>query len=148
MSGLLEPLRPLSIAWNWQLGFDSFSGAILSLSMWTSVIFWTVDIFINLNTGVYIQGHLVHSRRAILKRYAGTWLALDLSIVAVDYINLVEDEANLQFVGFLRFGRLFRALRMLRLLKMTKLDRLRESKVDGSSGFGAEIMQNATSFSE
>ena len=70
--------------------------------MWASVVFWSADIFINLNTAVYIQGHLVHSRRAILKRYAGTWLALDFSIVAVDYINLVEDgHAFRAFLGSL-----------------------------------------------
>jgi len=113
---------PLSIAWDWKMGFDTVSGSILSVSIYVSLVFWTVDIFLNLNTAVYIQGQLVTKRRAIFRRYLSTWFFLDVTIVILDYLNLAQDyDSNL---SFLRFGRIVRAFRMLRLLKMTKLDEI------------------------
>eukprot|EP00435_Cladocopium_sp_Y103_P037287 s20_g9.t2 len=111
---------PLSIAWDWSWGFGSVSGAILSGSIYVGLVFWTLDIVLNFNTAVYIQGQLVTKRRRIMRRYLSTWFALDISIVILDYLNLAQDyESNL---SFLRFGRIVRAFRMLRLLKMSKLD--------------------------
>ena len=82
---------PLSIAWDWKMGFDTVSGSILSVSIYVSLVFWSVDIFLNLNTAVYIQGQLVTKRRAILRRYFSTWFFLDVSIVTLDYLNLAQD---------------------------------------------------------
>lgn len=111
---------PLSIAWYWDMGFGRVSSYILSISVGVSVVFWTLDIILNLNTAVYIKGQLVHDRSAILKRYLSTWFVLDISLVSLDYLNMAQD-LNL---SWLRFGRIFRAFRMLRLLKMTKLDEI------------------------
>ena len=82
---------PLSIAWDWKMGFDTVSGSILSVSIYVSLVFWTVDIFLNLNTAVYIQGQLVTKRRAIFRRYLSTWFFLDVTIVILDYLNLAQD---------------------------------------------------------
>eukprot|EP00438_Fugacium_kawagutii_P004329 Skav220061 [mRNA] locus=scaffold1709:116943:126732:- [translate_table: standard] len=70
---------PLSIAWAWRMNFETVSGTILSLSIYISLFFWTIDIILNLNTAVYIQGQLVFKRRRILIRYLRTWFFLDVS---------------------------------------------------------------------
>ncbi|CAJ1395704.1 unnamed protein product, partial [Effrenium voratum] len=115
-------LLPISIAWDWRLGLDNAASTLLFCSIWSSLVFWTLDVLVNLNTAVYIKGLLVHRREAILSRYMRSWLLLDISLVSLDYLNVAQDfDTDL---AFLRFGRIIRAFRLLRLLKMTKLDEI------------------------
>ena len=67
-------------------------------------MFWTVDIVLNFNTAVYIQGQLVTKRRRILRRYLSTWFALDISSSGDNTVrwllcflnNVVDPRKNLE----------------------------------------------------
>jgi hypothetical protein len=68
------------------------------------LVFWTVDIVLNFNTAVYIQGQLVTKRRRILRRYLSTWFALDISSSGDNTVrwllcflnNVVDPRKNLE----------------------------------------------------
>lgn len=90
-------LLPISIAWDWRLGLDNAASTLLFCSIWSSLVFWTLDVLVNLNTAVYIKGLLVHRREAILSRYMRSWLLLDISLVSLDYLNVAQ--AGKQWLG-------------------------------------------------
>ena len=66
-------LLPLSLAWDWHQGTDEAGSFFLLVVFLLSLLFWSVDICMNLNTAFYQRGFLVFSRWEILKHYLQTW---------------------------------------------------------------------------
>ena len=66
-------LLPLSLAWDWHQGTDEPGSLFLLVVFLLSLLFWSVDICMNLNTAFYQRGFLVFSRWEILKHYLQTW---------------------------------------------------------------------------
>ncbi|CAE7250487.1 Hcn4 [Symbiodinium sp. CCMP2592] len=130
-------LLPVSLAWDWKMSFDDAGSAYLALSIWCSLVFWTADIFVNLNTAIYIKGKLTLSRAAIFWRYLKTWLILDVTLVSLDFFNMgyigPDFEGDLTVFRAGRVVRVFRVFRLLRLLKMTKLDEITQ-EIAASTG--------------
>ena len=61
-------------------GLESPPGQCKSLR---TRMFWTFDIFFSCSTGVVrADGSVEYDMKTILKRYAKTWLAMDLLIAA------------------------------------------------------------------
>ncbi|CAE7227650.1 Kcnh2 [Symbiodinium sp. CCMP2456] len=64
-------LLPISLAWDLQKDTTD-TPSWVNLGFFTfSLLFWTVDIFINLNTGVFHKGQLVFSKQLIFMQHLG-----------------------------------------------------------------------------
>ena len=66
-------LLPLSLAFNWNSNTQDAGSFFLLLDFVASVIFWTLDIFMNVNTAIYERGTLVLDRKQVVKHYLKTW---------------------------------------------------------------------------
>eukprot|EP00930_Biecheleria_cincta_P083080 TRINITY_DN7270_c0_g2_i6.p1 TRINITY_DN7270_c0_g2~~TRINITY_DN7270_c0_g2_i6.p1 ORF type:complete len:1024 (+),score=174.73 TRINITY_DN7270_c0_g2_i6:679-3750(+) len=122
-------LLPVSLAWGLEMGTQDAGRAILLAAFLISFAFWCMDILVNFNTGVYLQGQLVESHRKIATRYAITWLPFDSMLVSIDLATMITDfggstSGTSSGVSALRMLRLIRALRALRLLRVLKMSRL------------------------
>eukprot|EP00933_Yihiella_yeosuensis_P041049 TRINITY_DN35495_c0_g1_i1.p1 TRINITY_DN35495_c0_g1~~TRINITY_DN35495_c0_g1_i1.p1 ORF type:complete len:820 (-),score=120.67 TRINITY_DN35495_c0_g1_i1:80-2539(-) len=101
--------------------FTFSDNAFLTLMDWTTRLFWTFDIGWSCCTGVVLEdGRIAYDRKTILKRYAKSWLALDLVIVISDWIGLFMSS------GDLGMGRLARVFRMARIARLVRLKRLQD----------------------
>ena len=84
-------LLPLSLAFGWTSGTQDAGSFILLLDFIASVFFWTLDIFMNVNTAFYSKGALVYDRHAIVRRYVKTWLlGLTAALAGSPYSPLVS----------------------------------------------------------
>lgn len=94
----------------------------LELMDWTTRLFWNVDIGWSCCTG-YVQadGTVEFQPRAILKRYARTWMCMDLFIVASDWISLIISSGGL---GISKLARIFRIVRVVRLLRLVRMQEI------------------------
>ncbi len=66
-------LLPLSLAWDWHQGTKDAGSLFLLVVFLLSLVFWSCDIMMNLNTAFYQRGYLVLSRWEIFKHYMQTW---------------------------------------------------------------------------
>lgn len=57
---------PPSLAWDVKMTQPTFGGWYVMVSFWMSLIFWSFDFPINLNTAVYVKGTLQFGRDKIL----------------------------------------------------------------------------------
>ena len=110
------------------------TGYWLGFEIIISIIF-VLDIVANFNTVFFdpIKGKWVLSRRRIAKRYAESWLWLDLpGSVPVELIDIAWHGAagHAGALGLLRMLRLFRLLRLLRLLKIDEYVEVLENATD------------------
>ena len=80
---------------------DQFDSSIMDDIIF---IFYTVDIFLNFNTAVYVKGNIVFDRWVIAKAYLKVWFWIDLISTFPFYLMIEE---------FTFFSR----LRLLRLLR-------------------------------
>lgn len=128
-------LLPLSLAFGWTSGTQDAGSFILLLDFIASVFFWTLDIFMNLNTAFYSKGALVYDRHAIIRHYVKTWCVLDVCVVVLDYVTLanVLAEDRGADLTVLRFARIIRAFRLVRLLKIARFDDLMQ-EIAASTG--------------
>mmetsp|Transcript_11044 Transcript_11044/g.24534 ORF Transcript_11044/g.24534 Transcript_11044/m.24534 type:complete len:963 (-) Transcript_11044:107-2995(-) len=87
-----------------------------------SLAYWTLNIPASLCVGVIVDGVLIMEPRRILKRYAMTWMGIDLIVVIPEWIfttmSVGGDSDTGQFVKLLRMWRLFRTARLLRILRL------------------------------
>ncbi|CAE7223254.1 Kcnh2 [Symbiodinium microadriaticum] len=91
-------LLPISLAWDLQKDTTD-APSWVNLGFFTfSLLFWTVDIFINLNTGVFHKGQLVFSKQLIFMQYMRTGLLLDLALVGLDCEDEQQGIAGLPMV--------------------------------------------------
>ena len=66
-------LLPLSLAWDWHQGTKDAGSLFLLVVFLLSLVFWSFDIMMNLNTAFYQRGYLQLSRWEIFKHYMQTW---------------------------------------------------------------------------
>jgi hypothetical protein len=97
-------------------GFTTFMG-------WTTLLFWTCDVFGSLFTGYYENGKLVMKQSKIIKQYLKGWFWIDMIVVGPDWVmKFMGSMSNVAGLGrILRTARIMRILRMLRLMKLKKL---------------------------
>merc|ERR1740129_789421 len=98
----------------------------LMLMEWTTRLFWTLDMGMSTVTGITRKDGTVELEWcAIVKRYLRTWFALDVFIVASDWLELIAQGAEgAGGAGFL--GRLSRAFRIVRVVRLLRLVRMKE----------------------
>ena len=116
-------LLPFSIAFEnklteYQHAFTVYNNVLLG--------FFLVDIFINFNIAVNLEGTLVKDRKIIGMRYLNGWFLIDL-ISTFPFQDILESLANstnssnhLYFRAF-RFLRFFRVIRAIRVIKLKSL---------------------------
>eukprot|EP00930_Biecheleria_cincta_P018711 TRINITY_DN14482_c0_g1_i1.p1 TRINITY_DN14482_c0_g1~~TRINITY_DN14482_c0_g1_i1.p1 ORF type:complete len:1225 (-),score=207.45 TRINITY_DN14482_c0_g1_i1:117-3791(-) len=120
-------LLPLSLAWDLPLTPSTVGGALLCVTFWIAFMYWCSDIFMTLNTGIYVNGRLAVDRRCILVKYLKSWFTFDLVLVSIDvgtaYSEFVEagGGSGTAVLRSIRSFRVLRAMRLLRLVKMSKL---------------------------
>lgn len=91
----------------------------LATMEWCTRVFWTFDIVWSCCTGITMPDGSIEYRPAfILKRYAKTWLGLDLFIVGSDWMGLLFSSGG---IGFSRLARVSRIVRVVRLLRMVRM---------------------------
>lgn len=99
--------------------------------------YFIIDIFISINTGVYINGVLCLNRIRIIINYFKFWFWLDISasfpyellISPKTYFSIepklttnIQNNANApQILRLLKFMRFMRFLRLLRVIKLQKI---------------------------
>ncbi|CAK8992578.1 unnamed protein product [Durusdinium trenchii] len=89
---------------------------------WTTRLFWTLDIFFSCFTGVVMaDGSVEYNIKTILKRYAKTWLTMDLVIVLSDWSEVVFSSGGVAMLSFARTTRIIRIVRLLRLVRMQEI---------------------------
>lgn len=77
---------PPSLAWDVTMSSPTLGGTYVTISFWISLVFWSVDLPVNLNTAVYIKGTLQSGRRKILH------LGSDLPQTAVQpHLGFLQD---------------------------------------------------------
>lgn len=102
--------------------YDMPENAFLDFMEWTTRLFWTFDIFFSCITGVVMtDGSVEYNIRIILKRYAKTWLTMDLIIVLSDWSEVVFSSGGVAMLSFARTTRIVRIVRLLRLVRMQEI---------------------------
>mmetsp|Transcript_85226 Transcript_85226/g.155325 ORF Transcript_85226/g.155325 Transcript_85226/m.155325 type:complete len:536 (-) Transcript_85226:20-1627(-) len=129
----MNPVGPVRMAWNtmclvWifydlfmvpMAAFDLEDVKALQVIEWILTIWWTLDMYMTFRTG-YIVGSRVEMRpREIAVNYACTWLACDLVIVIVEWVNRCF--AAFSSASILRTQRALRFVRILKLVRVVKL---------------------------
>jgi len=115
-------LLPMSLAWDFSMTDDGIGGTLTAVSFYISLVFWTADLPVNLNTATYIRGRLVMRRRSILWHYSRSWMMFDVFVLSLDYGYLALSTD----VVLLRFVRILRVVRLVRIVKLSKLNTMIE----------------------
>merc|ERR1712216_878275 len=89
------------------------------------IVLWSADIVMNFRTGIFLQGKLVVDAGLVARRYARSWLFLDILLVALQVLELCVSLNDLSHIRLLRVLRLFRLLRLARLQRFSKAMELR-----------------------
>lgn len=118
-------LLPPTLAWDVPMAMTSAAGMYVRLSFFVSLVFWTIDLPINLNTAVYVKGTLAMGRYEILKYYFQSWMIFDILIIAFDYLFIIFNLGQTD-LHILRFARILRVLRLIRIIKLSKLNTMIE----------------------
>lgn len=97
--------------------------AFLKTMDWITRLFWTIDIWWSVTTGVVLpDGKINFEVRFIMKRYLKTWFALDMLIVGSDWMEVILTSTNVAGIGRLaRITRISRVVRLLRLVRMQEV---------------------------
>jgi voltage-gated potassium channel len=96
------------------LGYELSSWLLLG-ELWITAIY-SIDIFINLNTGYFERGHYVHEPSKVRKHYLKGWFWIDLlSAIPFEYLSSLVDLELSPLWNFL-----FHAFRVGRLLHLTE----------------------------
>merc|ERR1719229_1651967 len=89
--------------------------------LWTTKVWWTVDMLASFGTGFVKSDGLVEMRaEKIAWRYIRTWFPFDLLLVCFEWFDLARPGGEEDATGFARLGkasRTFRIIRMVRLLR-------------------------------
>ncbi|CAD8197993.1 unnamed protein product [Paramecium pentaurelia] len=82
-----------------------------------------IDILLQFNTAIYIDGNLVQDRIVIVKEYLKLWFWIDLiSSFPYDIIfDSPEMQSKAQVIKLLRFIKFIKVIRLLRALKLKKI---------------------------
>eukprot|EP00930_Biecheleria_cincta_P033587 TRINITY_DN23276_c0_g1_i1.p1 TRINITY_DN23276_c0_g1~~TRINITY_DN23276_c0_g1_i1.p1 ORF type:complete len:969 (-),score=142.91 TRINITY_DN23276_c0_g1_i1:43-2949(-) len=139
-------LQPISLAWeirnnNW----------IYAFSM-CSLVFWTVDMFLNFMTGFYTaNGELELRLGRIAKKYVKGWFFCDLTINGLDWVGIFLEFANdpggsnSAARDISKAGRLVRTARILRIFRIVlRLKSLGRAIISPRTKTGLQAVQILT----
>jgi len=117
------------------LAFDMSSTTLTDAISWLLLAFWSTDIILNFNTGVYVHGVQELRRYIIAAMYIRSWFVLDIGLVLSDFAFLVLNtggsRAGVEKMGnSVRSLRLFRFLRLIRVLKVKQFVQALEERVN------------------
>jgi len=88
--------------------------------VWVTRMFWTSDIQASFLTGyLHCDGTVELSPWKIIRRYAQTWMALDMLIVGMDWLEVLFSAQS--GAGLARFGKASRTFRIVRMLRFYPL---------------------------
>lgn len=134
---LLHPEHPIRIVWELIMfaillvsGFIvpyllAFEESNLEFSdgfdIFTMVIY-SIDIIVNLNTGFYQEGEIVKDRKKILKQYSKIWLWVDL--FSAIPLSLIISSSNNRTSSAFKLFYIVRILKLLKLLKLMKIGKV------------------------
>mmetsp|Transcript_3617 Transcript_3617/g.9124 ORF Transcript_3617/g.9124 Transcript_3617/m.9124 type:complete len:897 (+) Transcript_3617:34-2724(+) len=112
------------------LAFNPTETPTTVFMFWLVLSFWTTDIIVSFNTGIY-RGGLEEMRRSkVAMAYFKTWFCLDILVVGVDWgVYLLQNVQRQQGISMARVSktvRTIRIIRSLRLLRIFKVKRLME----------------------
>ena len=104
----------------------------------TSLIFWTLDIFLSFFTGYYEKGRLELSQSRIAINYLKTWFFLDIIVVGIDWFFELQPSNGADGVArvtkSIRSARFLRMFRLIRLSKMSKVSLLLREQISSEGG--------------
>lgn len=100
-------------------------------------IYWSFDIGITFCTSLEVSGELVSDWWFIARRYASTWLWLDLLMVLPEWVLALVQGGLRGGFSVLRILKIARILRLLRVLKMENRVRRQLSRINSSSVLNA-----------
>eukprot|EP00929_Paragymnodinium_shiwhaense_P096149 TRINITY_DN57682_c0_g1_i1.p1 TRINITY_DN57682_c0_g1~~TRINITY_DN57682_c0_g1_i1.p1 ORF type:complete len:1185 (-),score=146.95 TRINITY_DN57682_c0_g1_i1:209-3763(-) len=105
-----------------ELGNNGFTGAMT----WVTRIFWSLDMPASLCTAYYRpDGTLEMAPMIVAKRYAQSWLMLDVFIVGCDwaevFLTIGVGGVSSDAARISKIIRVIRVIRMMRLLRLAKL---------------------------
>ncbi|CAE8605010.1 unnamed protein product [Polarella glacialis] len=102
--------------------FDIPEGAFIVMMEWVTRLFWTFDMGWSCSTGIVQEdGSVEYRREIILKRYAKSWLAMDLIIVLSDWLGLIASNGGMELTKLARISRVIRVVRLLRLARIQEV---------------------------
>lgn len=89
---------------------------------WATRLFWTIDMIWSSFTAVVLgDGTVQFNHCYILKRYAKTWLLLDVIINGTDWTMTALSSSGAEFFSLARIFRIVRVVRLLRLVRMQEV---------------------------
>lgn len=101
----------------------------LTVMDWTTRLFWTIDVWFSLTTGVVMRDGTVNFNfKYIAKKYLSTWAFLDAFIVSTDWSEVIFQSAAGGAKSLGRLTRIFRIVRMFRLLRLVRMQEMMSSK--------------------
>mmetsp|Transcript_36652 Transcript_36652/g.85928 ORF Transcript_36652/g.85928 Transcript_36652/m.85928 type:complete len:915 (+) Transcript_36652:28-2772(+) len=112
------------------LAFNPQDNGFTVAMFWLVLSFWTCDIILSFNTGIYKGGVEEMRRWPVAVSYLRSWFILDLMVVGVDWsvfvISNVQRQQGISMARVSKTVRTIRIIRSLRLLRIFKVKRLME----------------------
>jgi len=102
---------------------------------WTTLMYWTMDIFLTFNTSFYSsRGRMIRSRTQIALKYCKSWFIFDVLLVSIDWVGVFQkagiggsgSDAQDDGAGAARAAKVGRIMRIARLLRLMRLAKLRQ----------------------
>eukprot|EP00930_Biecheleria_cincta_P034000 TRINITY_DN23531_c0_g1_i1.p1 TRINITY_DN23531_c0_g1~~TRINITY_DN23531_c0_g1_i1.p1 ORF type:complete len:821 (+),score=139.02 TRINITY_DN23531_c0_g1_i1:68-2530(+) len=112
---------------------------IFTITMqWTTLIFWTINMFASVSVGYTDHGITVMVPRKIFAHYLKTWFLVDLIVVGSDWAFTISElhnsgspsESSGRGGGSVKLLQVLRLFRMARLLRMLRLGKTMQSLSD------------------
>mmetsp|Transcript_28714 Transcript_28714/g.66639 ORF Transcript_28714/g.66639 Transcript_28714/m.66639 type:complete len:940 (-) Transcript_28714:125-2944(-) len=95
--------------------------AFLTTMMWTSTVYWSLDIIASFLTGYHVNGVVELRPSKVAKHYSRTWFPLDIMIVTSDWLVLANVGDSVDLLGVMRIGKSFRLTRVLRAMRLLRI---------------------------
>ncbi|CAK9087444.1 unnamed protein product [Durusdinium trenchii] len=98
--------------------FDIPDSAVLITLEWCTQLFWNFDILLSMHTGYYYKGLLIMSARKVFRNYVRTWMALDVTLVSLDWIFVILEVSGIQITSAAWLVRILRWVKLRRMAEM------------------------------
>lgn len=112
------------------LAFDLKDTDVTKAISWLATIYWTVDIAMSCCVGYYTKYGVELRLGRIIRNYARTWMAFDVTIVTLEWalfvFALLQEQATDYggIAGILRFNRYIRVARFFRCVRVVRIGKL------------------------
>lgn len=100
--------------------FDPEETTFLLVMTWSTMIFWSLDVFASLFTGYQSGKRTILDPPQVWRRYLKSWFALDACLIGLDYVYVITSD-SLNGSSAARLGRSLRTLRFIRTLRLVRL---------------------------